>query len=85
MAPQYGIAYYHLGRAYTKKDFVDKAISVLEKLVEINPRDSDAFFHLGYSYAKNGKDDMAIGALQKALNLNPGDEAAKDIMKQLMR
>lgn len=44
--------HYNLGVFYTKNKEYERAVAEFEKVVEINPDDSDAHFNLGYIYAE---------------------------------
>lgn len=50
---------YYLGSAYMKKGEVEKAVPILQRAVEFNPRDFRAHEHLARAYVKAGRPQEA--------------------------
>lgn len=73
--------YLRLYDIYEKKNFFDKCeeiskniISILEKKIETDNKNSDLFLDLGTSYKKFKKFEIAKKYLQQAIELNPSKE-----------
>jgi len=62
-----------LGRAYAATNDLDKAIAVLSKAVELEPKNGNAHFHLALVYQRDGHAHQASQELHKALDLLPDD------------
>ncbi len=58
-------------RGVDKKGPYDKAISVYNKAIKINPRDSMALLSRGYAYQLKEQYDKAISDYSEALEINP--------------
>ncbi len=64
-------AHFHLGRAFANQGNYAKAIEILEKVLEFNPRFVNAYFELGHIYEKQYLMDKAITQYELALRLEP--------------
>ena len=64
-------AYNNRGIAYVKKGQYDRAISDLNKAIEINPNLVEAYFLRGLAYRHRGQYDRAISDFTKAIEINP--------------
>ncbi len=69
IAKQTSEGYYYLGEAYFILGQYVKAISALEKCVNIDDQFAIAFYKLGEAYSQNDDFEKSIGAFNKALNL----------------
>jgi protein O-mannosyl-transferase len=66
-----GTAHHLVGRFYSRRGELDRAIEHLRLSIEIEPTDSTTYSDLGAALARQGKLDEAIQNLQQALLLNP--------------
>jgi tetratricopeptide (TPR) repeat protein len=65
---------FHLGILYGHyKNEPEKAVSFLERAVELKPANSEAYNNLGTAYGLVGRPQDAIRALEHAAELNPAD------------
>ena len=65
---------YHLGVIYDQSGDTKNAISVMQQLLKINPKNADALNYLGYTYADKGiKLDAAETMIKEALKIKPDD------------
>ena len=65
---------YHLGVIYDQSGDTKSAISVMQQLLKINPKNADALNYLGYTYADKGiKLDAAETMIKEALKIKPDD------------
>ena len=70
---------YYLGAMYDKDGKVEKAVSTMEKIIELNPKNADALNFIGYTYALQNKDlDKAEKLILEALKLKPGEGYIED-------
>lgn len=70
--PAYGRAYTYLGMEYSLKaedHYLDEAILLLEKAIEIDPEDAMAYQALGSTYGRKGDLEKAVESLKKANSL----------------
>ena len=67
------------GSVYLIKGEHDQAISELNKVIEINPKDSGAYKNRGAAYLNKGQFDLAISDYTKALEINPKDAEVYNI------
>jgi tetratricopeptide (TPR) repeat protein len=67
------------GSVYLIKGEHDRAISELNKVIEINPKDSGAYKNRGAAYLNKGQFDLAISDYTKALEINPKDAEVYNI------
>jgi adenylate cyclase len=58
----------------------DRAVTVLQRAVEINPSSAIAFWALGSSLAQGGKPDDGIAMIEKAIRLSPQDPLMHEFM-----
>jgi len=66
-----GTAHHLVGRFYSDRGDLDRAIEHLRLSIEIEPTDSTTYSDLGAALARQGKLEEAIQNLQHALSLNP--------------
>ena len=69
--PDEFFANYYLGIVYLMDRKWDRAISLLQKAVLIQPANSDPYFHLGQAYQATERYAEAIEVLRKSIALNP--------------
>jgi len=63
--------YNRIMKMYEKAGNPEKAISVVEKMIELEPDNGDNYYYLGYISQKLGKYKNAVEALEKAREKNP--------------
>jgi tetratricopeptide (TPR) repeat protein len=73
-------AYYNRGVAYFKKGLYNKAISYLDKAIQINPRDALAYYNRGFIYLRKGVYNEAISDFRKACDM--GDKKGCERVNQ---
>ena len=61
---------------YNKKGQHEKAISDLNKAIQINPKNAEAYNNRGYAYVNKGQYDKAISDFTKAIEINPRSASA---------
>jgi tetratricopeptide (TPR) repeat protein len=61
---------------YDEAKLPDKAVEAAQKLVDLEPENSDAVFNLGYMLMKQKKFEEAIDVFNRVIELNPGMEYA---------
>lgn len=66
-----------------RKESYSDAISVLNGIVETNPREADAYNLLGYSYRKSKDFNRAESNYKRALRLNPDHKGALEYVGEL--
>jgi protein O-mannosyl-transferase len=66
-----GTAHHLVGRFYSDRGDLDRAIEHLRLSIEIEPTDATTYADLGAALARQGKLDEAIGNLQHAIALSP--------------
>lgn len=64
-----------IGAMYYQQGFFDKARTIFEGLVELDPESANAHSALGGLLTLQQEDDAAIGHLDKAVKLNPSQIA----------
>lgn len=79
----YSRSYIILGEIYAKLKKYEEAITLYEKLLELEPgRRADNYYNLGQLYQATNQNEKAISAFEKALSL--GCLKRDDILKRLM-
>ena len=63
--------YYKVGSAYLQKREFDRAILLLNKSLETNPRYAEAYETRGVVYSRREQYDQAIADFNKALEIDP--------------
>lgn len=63
----------NLGMVYSDAGYVDRAIALLEKTTEINPRYADGFVALGVAYTRAGDLVKAGENLRKGIEIDSGN------------
>jgi peroxin-5 len=58
-----------------------KAVELLRKAIEINPKNEMNWDYLGVALLNQGLPDQAISAFRRALRINPAYELAKQHMQ----
>ncbi len=61
-----------------------KALSILKKIVELDPKDHKAIWQIGEIYLTSGKFDIAEMLIQKAIGINPSNPKYYISMVELM-
>lgn len=70
---------YYLGSLYDKLAKQEKALDLMNEILELNPDNVQALNYVGYSYVSRGvKLDTAEKMIKKALDLKPGDGYIQD-------
>lgn len=74
---------YELGvKAVKAKDW-SRALALLQKVVQGEPRNADAWNYLGYSYRHLKQFDRSLAAYQEALAINPNHRGANEYLGEL--
>ncbi|WP_010530992.1 rhomboid family intramembrane serine protease [Lentibacillus jeotgali] len=69
--------------AYIQLNSIDKAITDLEKSVELNSSFSRAHYNLAILYGNNGAEEKASTHIKKAYELEPGNEDIANLYEQI--
>ncbi len=72
----YEPAYIELGKAYTRLNELDKALSVYERLLVINPNNVESYNRIGAIYHTENNLEKAEQSYKKAIQLNPKNTSA---------
>jgi tetratricopeptide (TPR) repeat protein len=83
VAPDFTIAWYHLGVAAAQKGDHDLTLTAFRKVLERNPRSFVAYYHCGIAHFRKGDLDQAIGCFHKSLLIDPDNKKAKDNLRAL--
>ncbi len=70
IAPDHPYAYFDLGYIYMKEED-DRAIRLLRKAVDMNPRNVYALQALGNIYKERGRYEEALSEFEKVLRIDP--------------
>jgi len=74
---------YELGvQAVQSRDYA-RALSLMQKVVDSDPRNADAWNYLGFSQRNLRRFDAALAAYQKALAIDPGHRGANEYLGEL--
>lgn len=74
---------YELGvKAVQARDF-QRALPLLQKVVQVEPRNADAWNYIGFSQRQLQHFDESLAAYQKALALNPNHRGAIEYLGEL--
>lgn len=66
-----------------KKEDYEKAIGLLQQVIDDDPRDANAWNYMGYSLRKLEQFDKALLAYQKALDIKPKHKGALEYLGEL--
>ena len=66
-----------LGMAYFSSGEHDRAIAMLERVIEKQPQEFSAYLNLGFVYEQQGRWQEAVSCAGKAVELNPTSSAAR--------
>ena len=75
-------AHAHLGRYFSYRNRIDKAIWHYRRAAELDPNDARVMNNLGVCYAQKGELAKAIGFFQKAVAIKPDFMDAVTNLKQ---
>lgn len=82
-APSAQASDYDLGvKAVKARDF-QRAVTLLQKAVQVDPRNADALNYIGFSQRQLRHFDESLAAYQKALALNPNHLGANEYLGEL--
>lgn len=73
LSPNFDVAYYNRGLAYSAKGQYDRAIEDYNKAISLNPNFAEAYNNRGLAYSAKGQYDRAIGDFDKAISLSPNN------------
>ncbi len=68
MDPNFAVAHYQLGQAYTQQHMYTEAIAELQKATELAGADTPFIANLGYAYAVSGRRSEAMKLLEEVKN-----------------
>ena len=66
-----------------EKSLLNEAISIYQKAISLNTRNSDVYNNLGECLIKECEIDDAVASYKQALQLNPANVSAFNISKDL--
>jgi len=82
-APKAQASDYDLGvKAVQARDY-QRALALLQKVVQAEPRNADAWNYIGFSHRHLRQFDQSLAAYQKALALNPNHRGAIEYLGEL--
>ena len=59
-----------------EKEMYDEAIELLEKLIKLDPKNSNGYWQLGWDFSKKGENEKAIENYKKCIQLDPSNASA---------
>jgi Flp pilus assembly protein TadD len=74
---------YELGVKAVQAGDYQRAVALLQKVIQAVPRNADAWNYVGFSYRKLKQFDQSLGAYQKALAINPDHRGANEYLGEL--
>ncbi len=74
---------YDLGVKAVQAGDYQRALALLQKVVQADPRNADAWNHIGFSHRKLQQFDPSLTAYQKALAINPDHRGANEYLGEL--
>lgn len=82
-APTAQPADYELGVKAVQSGDYQRALTLLQKVVQADPRNADAWNYIGFSHRKLRQFDQSLPAYQKALAVNPDHRGANEYLGEL--
>lgn len=74
---------YDLGVKAVQAGDYARALTMLQKSVQADPRNADAWNYLGFSHRNLKQFDQSLAAYQKALAINPNHRGANEYLGEL--
>ena len=74
---------YELGEKAVQAGDFQRALVLLQKVIQDNPRNADAWNYVGFSHRKLQHFDQSLVAYQKALAINPDHRGANEYLGEL--
>jgi len=74
---------YELGVKAVQAGDYQRALVLLQKVVQAEPRNADAWNYIGFSHRKLKSFDQSLAAYQKALAINPDHRGANEYLGEL--
>jgi tetratricopeptide (TPR) repeat protein len=74
---------YDLGVTAVKAGDYARALSLMQKVVQTDPRNADAWNYIGFSQRHLKQFDQSLAAYQKALAINPNHRGANEYLGEL--
>jgi len=74
---------YDLGVKAVRAGDYPRALALLQKAVQADPRNADAWNYIGYSHRHLKQFDQSLAAYQKALAINPDHRGAHEYLGEL--
>lgn len=74
---------YDLGVKALQAGDYQRALVLLQKVVQAEPRNADAWNYVGFSHRKLKQFDQSLAAYQKALAINPDHRGANEYLGEL--
>ena len=74
---------YDLGVKAVQAGDYQRALALLQNVVQADPRNADAWNYIGFSHRKLQQFDQSLAAYQKALAINPDHRGANEYLGEL--
>ena len=74
---------YDLGVKAVQAGDYQRALALLQRVVQTEPRNADAWNYVGFSHRKLRQFELSLAAYQKALAINPGHRGANEYLGEL--
>jgi tetratricopeptide (TPR) repeat protein len=74
---------YDLGVKAVQAGDYARALTLLQKVVQTDPRNADAWNYIGFSHRNLKQFDQSLAAYQKALDINPDHRGANEYLGEL--
>ena len=74
---------YDLGVKAVQAGDYQRALALLQRVVQAQPRNADAWNYVGFSHRKLRQFELSLAAYQKALAINPGHRGANEYLGEL--
>jgi len=82
-SPNYDMAYYGRGQAYSRLDNYDRAIADYTKAIQLAPNNARYYASRGVAYFAKGDRTRALADANSALKIDPNNAVAKDLSSKL--
>jgi superkiller protein 3 len=83
LAPSYGPALQSLGLLLLDRGSPERALSFLQRAVEVNPLNAEIWYGLGSAYFKSGRMREALDAAKRSTALNEDEVKYQQLLREI--